>query len=151
MHERRYGKFGVIEAVGGQSQSPGEWLRYSFPVDDLPVEGLQSLSLQLELLTPGEIWVDDVQIFDLHFSEAERYELSKKISSASVKLEAGQLADYAIAGGLLAAVPCGQRPLTQTPLAQRPRQARAPAAAPAKKPTVLENIKSYLPRMPLRD
>ena len=94
MREGRYGKFGLIESIGAKPNTPGDWMRYSFPVDDLPSEGLTGLSIHLELMTAGDVWVDDVQVFDLHFSEAERYELSKKISSASVKLEAGQLADW---------------------------------------------------------
>ncbi len=151
MREGRYGKFGLIESIGAKPNTPGDWMRYSFPVDDLPSEGLTGLSIHLELMTAGEVWVDDVQVFDLHFSEAERYELSKKISSASVKLEAGQLADCArLLEGYWPQFLVANVPLTQTPLAQRPRTARAPASPP-KKPTVLENIKSYLPRMPLRD
>ena len=148
MRDGRYGKFGIIESVGGKAESPGDWLRYSFPVDDLPGDGLQNLSIQLELITAGELWVDDVQIFDLHFSEAERYELSKKISSASVKLEAGQLGDCArLLEGYWPQFLVANVPLAELPLAQKPRNTRVPVATPPKKPTVLDNIKSYLPRI----
>jgi hypothetical protein len=69
---------------------------------------------------------------------------------ASVKLKAGQLADCArLLEGywpqfLVANVPLTQAP---APLAQRPRNTQVPST-PARKPTVLENLKGYLPKMP---
>jgi hypothetical protein len=154
--ESRDGKFdpyGVIPAAGGSAARPGDWVRYSFPLDYLPSEGLSQLRIGFELMGAGEIWIDDVQIFDLAFSEAERYELSKLISLASVVLEKGQLADCSqLLEGywpqfLMTHVPLAH---ANTPVAQRPRESRAPVApaAPPKKPTVLENLKDYLPRLP---
>ena len=73
-----------------------------------------------------------MQIFDLAFSEAERYELSKLISLASVVLEKGQLADCSqLLEGywpqfLMTHVPLAH---ANTPVAQRPRDSRSPAAA----------------------
>jgi hypothetical protein len=154
--QSRDGKFdpyGIIPAVGSNAASPGDWVRYSFPLDSLPSEGLSSLRIHLELLNAAEVWVDDVQIFDLPFTEAERKELSKLISLASTKLGKGQIADCALLlegywpQFLVANVPLTQ---THTPLAQRPRATRSPntATPPTKKPTVLENLKGYLPRLP---
>jgi hypothetical protein len=42
---------------------------------------------------PGEVWVDDVQIFGLAFSRPELVELSKLITLADVKLQNGQIGD----------------------------------------------------------
>ena len=42
---------------------------------------------------PGEVWVDDVQVFSLAFNSAEMVELSKMITLADVKLQNGQIGD----------------------------------------------------------
>ena len=70
-----------------------QWSQYIFQVDDLPLEGLSSLRARFDLMGPGEVWVDDVQIFNLAFSRPEIVELSKLISLADVKLQNGQIAD----------------------------------------------------------
>jgi hypothetical protein len=150
LREGRFDQFGLLPAVATPAAAAGQWVRYNFPVEDVPTEGLGEMSVRLELLSAGEVWIDDVQVYDLSFSDAERRELLKLITLASVKLKAGQLADCArLLEGywpqfLVANVPLTQGP---APLAQRPPAIEAPAA-PAKKPTVLENIKGYLPRMP---
>jgi hypothetical protein len=142
--------YGVISGVNTTAAAPGDWVRYTFPLDYLPSEGLSELRIGLELQGAGDIWIDDVQVFDLAFSDAERYELSKLITQASVMLvEKGQLSDCAqLLEGywpqfLVAHVPLAQGSL---PVAQRTRDTRAPA----KKSNVLENLRDYLPRMPRR-
>ncbi len=42
---------------------------------------------------PGEVWIDDVQVFGLAFSPPEMVELSKLITLADVKLQNGQIGD----------------------------------------------------------
>lgn len=153
LRDAKFDPYGIIAAVGSSGNAPGDWVRYSFPLDYLPREGLSNLRVGFELMGAGEVWIDDVQIFDLAFSEAERYELSKLISLASVVLEKGQLADCAqLLEGYWPQFLVNYVPLTQanTPIAQRLRERRAPSAAPAapKKPTVLENLRDYLPRLP---
>jgi len=149
VREGKFEPYGLIDAVGSNATSPGDWVRYSFPIDDVPSEGLSNLCVRLELLSAGEVWVDDVQVFDLSFSEVERTELSKLITLANVKLEAGELADCSrLLEGYWPQFLVANVPLTQTPLAQRPRSARlAPGAPPQKKPSVLENLNKYLPRL----
>jgi hypothetical protein len=154
LRDARFDPFGIIPAVGRTAAATGDWVRYSFPLDYLPGEGLSELRLGFELLGAGEVWVDDVQIFDLAFSEAERYELSKLISLASVVLEKGQIADCSqLLDGYWPQFLVSHVPLTQanTPVAQRPRDARpSDAPSPAKKPTMMENLRDYLPRLQRR-
>jgi hypothetical protein len=147
----RFAPYGLIPAVGANAARVGEWVRYSFPVDDVPTEGLSDVSVRLELMSAGEVWVDDVQVFDLSFSEAERVELSKLIALTNLKLQHGQLADCTRLlesywpQFLVANVPLAQ---AAGPLAQRPPTAPAAPAEPAKKPSMLDNLKGYLPKMP---
>jgi hypothetical protein len=41
----------------------------------------------------GEVWIDDVQLFDLWFSKNERNELTKNIALADLHLGEGQVGD----------------------------------------------------------
>jgi len=70
-----------------------QWERYVFQVDGLPLEGLSELRVCFDLTGPGEVWVDDVQLFDLVFSKRELVELSKMITLAEIKLQNGQFGD----------------------------------------------------------
>jgi hypothetical protein len=70
-----------------------EWGQYILPVEDLPLEGLTSLRVRFELTGPGEVWIDDVQVFGLAFSVPEMVELSKLIALADLKLQNGEVGD----------------------------------------------------------
>jgi hypothetical protein len=97
LHGRDYYRFGPVGLPpnGSQPIDPirAEWGQYVFQVDDLPLEGLTSLRARFDLMGPGEVWVDDVQIFSLAFSRPEMLELSKLIALANVKLQNGQVGD----------------------------------------------------------
>jgi hypothetical protein len=97
LHGRDYYRFGPVGSSPNAGQ-PGdairsEWGRYVLPVDDLPLEGLTSLRVRFDLMGPGEVWIDDVQVFGLAFSLPEMVELSKLITLADVKLQNGQIGD----------------------------------------------------------
>lgn len=69
-----------------------EWAPYLVRIDDLPTRGLTDLRVAIDLMGPGEVWIDDVQIFDLWFDKNERNELLKKIALANFYLGNGELA-----------------------------------------------------------
>jgi hypothetical protein len=152
--EGKFEPYGVIPAVGAGATAPGEWMSYSFPISYLPSEGLETIKVGFELLGRGEVWIDDFQVYDLAFEKTERYELSKLISLASVELEKRQFADCSQLlesywpQFLVANVPLAQ---AGSPVARTPGS-RAPLSPPppAKKSTVLENLKEYLPRLSRR-
>ena len=70
-----------------------EWGQYVVQVNNLPLEGLTDIRVRFDLMGPGEVWVDDVQVFCLAFNRAEMVELSKIITLADVKLQNGQIGD----------------------------------------------------------
>ncbi len=70
-----------------------QWSEYVFKVDDLPLQGLSELRVRFDLMGPGEVWVDDVQLFDRKFDEKEIKELSKKLTLAHVTLQNGNVGD----------------------------------------------------------
>ena len=82
-------------AAGGGQSVPifPQWGRYVSQVDDLPLEGLTSLHVCFDLMGPGEVWIDNVQLYHLLFSRAKMVELSKLITLANVKLQGRQIGD----------------------------------------------------------
>jgi hypothetical protein len=70
-----------------------EWGQYIVPIDDLPLEGLSSLRVRFDLMGAGDVWIDDVQIYNLAFTRWELRELYKLLHSADALLEIGQIGD----------------------------------------------------------
>jgi hypothetical protein len=68
-----------------------EWAPYLVRIDNLPSIGLTDLRVAIDLMGEGEVWVDDVQIFDLWFDKTERTELLKKSAFASFVLGKGEV------------------------------------------------------------
>ncbi|MCU0873879.1 MAG: hypothetical protein MUE50_16200, partial [Pirellulaceae bacterium] len=69
------------------------WAPYLVRIDDLPARGLTDLRVAIDLMGPGEVWIDDVQVFDLWFDKNERNELLKKIALASFYLGQGEVVE----------------------------------------------------------
>ena len=90
----RFAQVGLPPAPG-QPSAPiqSAWGQYVFQVDDLPLEDLTSLRVRFDLMGPGEVWIDDVQIYSMAFSNPEMVELTKLFSLADVKLQSGQIGD----------------------------------------------------------
>jgi hypothetical protein len=94
---RDYYRYAVI----GHSQTTGEeiqplstdWHQYIVQFDDLPLDGLSLLRVRLDLMGAGEVWADDVQLFDLAFNESELRTLHKLLMLADLNLQNGQIAD----------------------------------------------------------
>ncbi len=67
-----------------------QWGSYLLRIDDLPTRGLTDLRVAIDLMGPGDVWIDDVQVFDLWFDKTERNELFKKVALASFYLGNGE-------------------------------------------------------------
>ncbi len=70
-----------------------EWEWLPIEVKDLPLYGLSKLQLRFDLLGPGEVWIDDVGLRPLEFSERERAQLLMLLTPAKTKLERGHVGD----------------------------------------------------------
>ncbi len=97
LHGSDYYKFAQVGAAPNAGQAanaiPINWEHYVLHVGDLPLEGLTALRVRFDLMGPGEVWVDDVQVYTLAFSAPEMHELAKLILLADVKLQNGQIGD----------------------------------------------------------
>ena len=120
-----YYRYANVGAAGTDRRAdrPRAGREFIFPVDDLPAEGLSELRVRFDISGPGEVWIDDVKLFDLAFKDKERSELTKLIALADLKLKNKQLADCTqLLDGywphfLLAHVPLAETP---TPVAEKP-------------------------------
>jgi hypothetical protein len=136
-------------AALGQDQAgapiPNQWKQFIFTVDDLPPDVPPQLRFRVDLLGPGEVWLDDVQLFDLVFNETEKIQLSKTIALADFQLNHGRLGDclYELEGywpRLLNA----KAPLAAIPFVANPQAAPPPKDSPDKsatRPGMLDRIK----------
>jgi hypothetical protein len=90
-----YVKASVGAAEDGQPVKPltGEWSRYRFPLNSLPIAGLSDLRVGFDLMGAGEVWIDNVEVYDLYFEDAERAELLRSFALAPIQLNAGELAE----------------------------------------------------------
>lgn len=128
---------------------------FVFRVDDLPLQGLTELRVRFDLMGPGEVWIDDVQLFDLDFSEVDGHkneltELYKLITLANVTLEDGEVGDcLRLLEGywprfLQQHVPLAFSP---PPVARKPDQpAPGPARQPPPRTGLMDRLKGMLPK-----
>lgn len=73
---------------------------YAFKQDDLPLDSQARMRIKFELTGPGEIWIDNVQLYDLLFPLSfyspggrERLQLVKRQTEAERELQHGELAE----------------------------------------------------------
>jgi hypothetical protein len=142
----------------GQPPGPGQeakpltttWCQYIVPFDDLPLDGLSQMRVRLDLMGPGEVWADDVQLFDLAFNESELRALYKLLTLADLDLKNGQVGDcMKLLNGywprfLMQNVPLPQAvPALAAKPAAQPTADEKPAATPP--PSWTDRIKGILP------
>ena len=80
--------------AGGATPPPlgTQWEPYLIRIEDLPSQ-VTDLRVAIDLMGPGEVWVDEVQVFDLWFDANERNELLKLSALANLYLGKGAALD----------------------------------------------------------
>ena len=150
---RNYYRYAAV----GQPPAPGQdgkpigttWSQYIVPFDDLPLDGLSQMRVHVDLIGAGEVWVDDVQLFDLVFNESELRALYKLLTLADLNLQNGQVGDcMKLLNGywprfLMQNVPS---PQAVPALASKPaEQSSADKPAAEQSPNWTERVKGILP------
>jgi hypothetical protein len=70
-----------------------EFSLFIFPVTELPLGGLTELRVGFDLMGEGEVWIDEVQVFDLRFEAPEYHALLSRMAIVkSTQLADGELA-----------------------------------------------------------
>ena len=70
-----------------------QWSPYRFPLTDLPLDGLTDIQVGFDLMGEGDVYIDQVSVYDLWFADNERDELLKNIATADIQLSSGQVTD----------------------------------------------------------
>ena len=65
---------------------------YLFHCDTLPAS-LDRIAIGFDLVGEGEVWIDDVEVYDLYFFDTELNELLKNVAVADFQLDEGRIAD----------------------------------------------------------
>jgi hypothetical protein len=154
-----YRRANVGASENGRNTQPLQenWSPFLFPVDDLPTTGLTDLQIGFDLMGEGEVWIDDVQIFDLWFQDVERDSLLKSIALADFQVQEGKVGDaflfleshwpqflrhhVALSEPRVATLPSATSP----PPASSPKQNAAPPSG--KSPSMMEGMRRWWPRM----
>ena len=72
---------------------PAQWRPFNFDVRDLPSDGLQRARFRIDLKGQSSLLVDDVQLFDLVFTESEQTQLNYISALMDFQLNARQFGD----------------------------------------------------------
>lgn len=158
---RGYYTFATLgKAVDGQPVNeklgtnwPGE--PYLFHCDTLPTD-LDNVSIGFDLVGEGEVWIDDVEVYDLYFFDTELNELIKNVATAHFQLEGGRVTECErFLDGywprfVIEHVPPSR--VAQLPRSTTPRRSPEPAtsdpvAPPEEKPA---GIMRYIPKVPFK-
>jgi hypothetical protein len=141
-----YARYAVLGLSAREPIRKG-WTRYVFQVHDLPGESIQQVVVRFELSGPGEVWIDDVQLFDLDFADGERLELVKIMEVAKHDREKGQWCDcLRVLDGYWPRYLTAHVPINPEALARQP--ARVPSTPPTdedKKPGMLDRLRKSMP------
>lgn len=98
LYGQPYYRFASVAAPVHETPATGPnqeetWSQFVLQIDDLPDDGLSDLRVRFDLMGPGSIWIEDVELYDLSFTRAEQRETSKIIALADLQLREGRLTD----------------------------------------------------------
>jgi len=118
---------------------PDTWSAAPFvaQIDDLPVGGPTEMTIGFDLMGPGDVWIDEVRVYDNYFQVNEQRELLKNVATANSQLDRGKLIECAryLDGYwprfLIEQTPPPARVARVQPAATVPRQPPPPAEKPS--------------------
>jgi hypothetical protein len=90
-HDREYYRFAPVGKFQPASPLQADWKQYVLPINDLPAEGLSQLRLRVDIIGQGEVFIDQVQMYDLVYSETERRQLDKQLKIVELELKENKL------------------------------------------------------------
>lgn len=145
------------------------WCSLDVPMTSLPLNSLERLSLRIERVHPGTVWIDEVRLNSIELTDSERFELMKLISVADYRLSNNHvsgamellegfwpnlLLENAFPEGVVpqamfpvAAVPSAARRATPaSPLAQQRSYTNPQMSKPQESPSFFQKMKSWWSR-----
>lgn len=147
-----YRRANVGASEDGRKTQPllQEWSQFQFSIDDLPAQGLTDLQIGFDLMDEGEVWIDEVQVFDLWFSKEEREALLKSILLADFQVQEGKVGDSLhLVESYWPQFLRRNVPLETAHVASVPE--RPPATPPPAKPAgTFDGLRRWIPRLPFQ-
>lgn len=77
----RFAEVGSLDAESGSSQLSSDWRQFAVHFDDLPQQPLNGLRIGFDLIGPGDVWVDHVQVFDRWLDENDAKAVTQLLAS----------------------------------------------------------------------
>ena len=72
------------------------WRRIVAPFDLLPKENLEDLRIGFQLAGPGTVWIDDVMLYRVAFTQGEQIELYEKVSVAHLRRSKNRISELLV-------------------------------------------------------
>lgn len=126
-----------------------QWSEIVFPINDLPATGLTDLQIGFDLMGEGDVWIDQVQVFDLWFNpEDEQGTLLKSAYLADFQVQEGKVGDALhFVESYWPQFLRRHVPLEPQQVATLPERSTTPLPA-ANAPAQPEGWRRWLPRLP---
>jgi hypothetical protein len=143
---QRYIRKAPIGQGPGGSKLESEWNEYVFLFPDLPAEGLSPLRLRFQLQQAGEVWIDDIRLFDLErLDDGRALALVMSLQLADLKLKQRQYGDCRqLLEGYWPRYLTANVPLAHS-IAESPRRTnRERSATASKPPNMFDRFKNVL-------
>jgi hypothetical protein len=88
LNDGAYSPFAIV-GRGAAVPIPADWTAPEFilKIDEVPVSGISDLRVRFDVIGPGTVWIDDVQLFHLDFSSVERAQLANILALSELQLE----------------------------------------------------------------
>jgi hypothetical protein len=86
-----YYRYATVGA-GSSAILADRWAPFVLQIDDLPRTGLDEFRIGFDLMGPGEVWIDDIEIYDASFTADEQVRISQQIAAADYHLRTSKTA-----------------------------------------------------------
>lgn len=154
LNDQTYYKYAPVGAGDNARDLLATWEAFIFHIDDLPTSGLTDLRVGFDLMGEGEVWIDEVRIYDRWFNpNTEVVELMKRIAVADrmVTEQNRVLAGARFLESYWPQFLARNIPLEESAVAALPR--RSASGTPVDKtpppppvPTILDRVRSLAPK-----
>jgi len=89
----RFGSVGSLAPDPSMNQIDSQWKRFAVHFDDLPIDGLTNVRVGFDLMGPGEVLIDNVQIYDRWFDENDAKAITQILASTGPLLSKPETID----------------------------------------------------------
>jgi hypothetical protein len=124
------------------------WHQLVVPFERLPTDSLEGVRIGVQYSGIGTVWIDDVKLYPVRFSESEMLELRKMLVVADQRCSSGRVSDLLSLLDdhwiqfLFQRVPVGS--LVSAPVVASNPLPPKESAAPSKPPTVYQRVKGWM-------